>query len=95
MDVLPIGDIVMAIQDSVLSSSAGGEGYNIVQHEAHQRAFVEDFAAVVRADDTLNKLPSISILDWFGKAKKAGFSYFLASQDLIMGSGEGHLVSRR
>ncbi|RYC91645.1 Nonribosomal peptide synthetase 14 [Fusarium oxysporum f. sp. narcissi] len=95
VDVLPIGDIVMAIQDSVLSSSAGGEGYNIVQHEAHQRAFVEDFASVVRADDTLNKLPSISILDWFGKAKKAGFSYFLASQDLVMGSGEGHLVSRR
>ncbi|EMT72749.1 Lovastatin nonaketide synthase [Fusarium odoratissimum] len=95
VDVLPIGDIVMAIQDSVLSSSAGGEGYNIVQHEAHQRAFVEDFAAVVRSDDTLNKLPSISILDWFGKAKKAGFSYFLASQDLVMGSGEGHLVSRR
>lgn len=95
VDVLPIGDIVMTIQDSVLSSSAGGEGYNIVQHEAHQRAFVEDFAAVVRADDTLNKLPSISILDWFGKAKKAGFSYFLASQDLVMGSGEGHLVSRR
>ncbi|EXK85226.1 hypothetical protein FOQG_10877 [Fusarium oxysporum f. sp. raphani 54005] len=95
VDVLPIGDIVMAIQDSVLSSSAGGEGYNIVQHEAHQRAFVEDFAAVVHADDTLNKLPSISILDWFGKAKKAGFSYFLASQDLVMGSGEGHLVSRR
>lgn len=95
VDVLPTGDIVKAIQNAVLSSSAGGEGYNIVQHEAHQRAFVEDFAGVVRADDTLNKLPSISILDWFGKAKKAGFSYFLASQNLVMGSGEGHLVSRR
>ncbi|KAF5987967.1 putative polyketide synthase [Fusarium bulbicola] len=95
VDVLPIGDIVRAIQDIVLSSSAGGQGYNIVQHEAHQRAFVEDFAAVVRADDSLNSLPSISILDWFGKAKKAGFSYFLASQNLVMGSGDGHLVSRR
>ncbi|KAF5675209.1 polyketide synthase [Fusarium circinatum] len=95
VDVLPISDIVKAIQDSVLSSSAGGQGYNIVQHEAHQRAFVEDFAAVVRADDSLNSLPSISILDWFGKAKKAGFSYFLASQNLVMGSGDGHLVSRR
>ncbi|KAF4416988.1 polyketide synthase [Fusarium acutatum] len=95
VDVLPIGDIVTAIQDSVLGSNAGGQGYNIVQHEAHQRAFVEDFEAIVRADDTLNRLPSISILDWFGEAKKAGFSYFLATQDLVMGSGEGHLVSKR
>ncbi|KAF5538673.1 polyketide synthase [Fusarium mexicanum] len=95
VDVLPIGDIVRAIQDIALSSSAGGQGYNVVQHEAHQRAFVEDFVAVVRADDSLNSLPSISILDWFGKAKKAGFSYFLASQNLVMGEGEGHLVSRR
>ncbi|KAG5806456.1 hypothetical protein H9Q71_008972 [Fusarium xylarioides] len=95
VDVLPTVDIVDAIQDAVLDSTAGGEGYNIVQHEAHQRAFVEDFAAVVRADNSINKLPSISILDWFGRAKKAGFSYFLASQNLVMGSGEGHLVSRR
>jgi hybrid polyketide synthase / nonribosomal peptide synthetase ACE1 len=95
VDVLPVDDIVNTIQDVVLSSSSGGEGYNIVQHEAQQRAFVEDFAAVVRADDSLSKLPSISILEWFGRAKKAGFSYFLASQDLVMGSGQGHLVSRR
>ncbi|KAF4335575.1 polyketide synthase [Fusarium beomiforme] len=95
VDFMPVEHIVKSIHSTILSSLSAGKGYYIVQHEAYQRAFVEDFAAVVRGDDSLNKLPSIPILEWFGRGKKAGFSYFLASQDLVMGSLEGHLVSRR
>ncbi|KAF4454157.1 putative polyketide synthase [Fusarium austroafricanum] len=98
VDVMPVDLIVKGIHDVVVHSISGseiGQGFHVLQHEAHQRAFVDDFAAVVQQDDTLRGLPGIPILEWFGRAKKAGFTYFLASQDLVMGSSQGELVSRR
>ncbi|KAH6980325.1 male sterility protein-domain-containing protein [Fusarium venenatum] len=91
VDVMPVSEVVEAIHEAALNSQAG-EGLCILEHKAHQRAYVESFATVVESDDSLSKLPSIPILEWFGRAKKAGFSYFLASQDLVLGS---QLFSRR
>ncbi|KAM0228605.1 hypothetical protein ACHAPO_010577 [Fusarium lateritium] len=91
VDVMPVSEVVEAIHEAALNSQTG-KGLCILEHKAHQRAYVESFATVVESDDNLSKLPSIPILEWFGKAKKAGFSYFLAAQDLVLGS---QLFSRR
>ena len=91
VDVMPVNEVVEAIHKTALNSQTE-EGFCILEHKAHQRAYVKSFAAVVESDSGLNKLPCIPILEWFGRAKKAGFSYFLASQDLILGS---QLFSRR
>ncbi|RFN48899.1 putative polyketide synthase [Fusarium flagelliforme] len=91
VDVVPVNEVVEAIHETALNSQTG-EGLCILEHKAHQRAYVKSFAAVVESEDGLSKLPCIPILEWFGRAKKAGFSYFLASQDLILGS---QLFSRR
>lgn len=91
VDVMPVNEIVEAIHETALNSQTG-KGLRILEHKAHQRAYVRSFATVVGSDDGLSKLPCIPILEWFGRAKKAGFSYFLASQDLILGS---QLFSRR
>jgi hybrid polyketide synthase/nonribosomal peptide synthetase ACE1 len=67
----------------------------VLNHEATLRVFVEDFAAHLRKDEDLSNLPSIPILEWFGLAKKAGFSYLITAQDLVMGVGDRELRSRR
>ncbi|KAH6867729.1 hypothetical protein B0T10DRAFT_596949 [Thelonectria olida] len=100
VDVVPVDRIVKDIHEVAVNSigepkTGTGESCHILQHEALQKVFVEDFAAVLGRDQDLGKLPSVPILEWFGRAKKTGFSYFMAAQDLIMGSSEGELVSRR
>ncbi|KAL3590854.1 Hybrid PKS-NRPS synthetase fsa1 [Fusarium poae] len=82
-DVMLVSEVVGAT-----FNSQTGKGLCILEHKAHQRAYVESFATVVESDD----IPSIPILEWFRRAKMAGFSYFLASQDLVL---ESQLFSRR
>ncbi|KND87975.1 Nonribosomal peptide synthetase 14 [Tolypocladium ophioglossoides CBS 100239] len=102
VDVVPVGRVVQTIGHSVTSSTAletpndeDGSLVQILRHEAALRVFVDDFATHVHESDHLRSLPSLPILEWFGKAKKAGFGYFMAAQDLVMASTDGQLASRR
>ena len=53
----------------------------------------------LESDADVRCFPSTPALQWIGEAKKTGFSYFIASQDIAMGSPDkvdtAVLVSRR
>ncbi|KAI0413959.1 lovastatin nonaketide synthase [Xylaria grammica] len=101
VDIAPIGRVVEAICQAVEESTgAAGEdhahkGVRVLNHVATVRVFVEDLAVHLRNDEVLRKLPTVPILEWFGEAKRAGFSYFMMAQDLVMGLGDKELHSRR
>jgi hybrid polyketide synthase/nonribosomal peptide synthetase ACE1 len=101
VDVVPVHDVVQAIHRSAyFSIGASLHGKNgglveILHHEAVLRVSVDEFAALMQEQKGLSSLPSVPILEWFGQAKKAGFSFFMAAQDLSMGTAGAELVSRR
>ncbi|KAF2175886.1 polyketide synthase PksB [Zopfia rhizophila CBS 207.26] len=101
VDVVPVDRVVQAVHRAVNSSTGAarhdndGNSVRILRHEAALRVSVEDFATHLRGDDHLRDLPSLPILEWFGKAKKAGFGYFMTAQNLVMGPVDGKLISRR
>lgn len=101
VDIAPTGRIVGAIRKAVAKSTSaaeegrGDEAIHVLNHEATLRVFVEEFAAHLQKDEVLCNLPSVPILEWFGLAKKAGFSYLITAQELVMGAGDRELRSRR
>jgi hybrid polyketide synthase/nonribosomal peptide synthetase ACE1 len=101
VDVVPVHDIAQALHQAIYSSfvkNAIGQDANsvrVLEHAGALRVSVEDFAIHLQADIKLRDLPSLPILDWFGKAKKAGFTYFMSAQNLVMGPAGGELISRR
>ena len=101
VDVVPVHDVVQAIHRSAyFSIGADLHGKNgglveILHHEAVLRVSVDEFAALMQEQKGLSSLPSVPILEWFGQTKKAGFSFFMAAQDLSMGTAGAELVSRR
>ncbi|EFR01671.1 lovastatin nonaketide synthase [Nannizzia gypsea CBS 118893] len=102
VDILPVDRIVFAIHQAVILSTTAPSHHadnnnfvQIIEHEATLRIFVEDFKSHIQKDHHLYSLPSMPILEWFGKAKLAGFGFFIAAQDLLLGRADGMLVSRR
>lgn len=103
VDVAPIDRIVQDIQIALHSSISSGilcgddarNPVHIVQHNADLQLSVEDFAAHVQANNDLRNLPPLQILEWFGRAKKSGFGFFMTAQHLIMGGLDEGLVSVR
>ncbi len=101
VDVLPLNDVVSLVCKTALTSTErqdqpkGSIPLEVVHHSARLRVFVKEFSNHVEANEDLRRLPSLPILDWFGKAKMAGFAYFMAAHELRMTSGGEELVSRR
>ncbi|KGO39265.1 Acyl transferase/acyl hydrolase/lysophospholipase [Penicillium expansum] len=101
IDILPLDEVVSLVSKTALTSTEsqdqpkGSMPLEVVYHSARLRVFVKELSLHVEADDDLRQLPSLPILDWFGKAKLAGFSYLMAAQELRMTSGGEELVSRR
>ncbi|KAH9909070.1 lovastatin nonaketide synthase [Xylariomycetidae sp. FL2044] len=102
VDIAPTGriieDILGAVEKSIAGADEAGHGdglFHVLAHRAMLRVSVEDFEAKLHEDEGLYNLPAVPILEWFGKAKKAGFSYFMTAQNLVMGAGDGQLCSRR
>ncbi|KAK2612516.1 hypothetical protein QQS21_001454 [Conoideocrella luteorostrata] len=99
VDVIPIEIIVRSIHQSIISStsfsSIDGGLVQILNYEANLRVLVKDFAMDAKSNEKLHKLPSMPILEWFGRAKRTGFGYFITAQDLEMGTKDGMLVSKR
>lgn len=101
VDVVPVDRVVQAVHKAVTSSTratwhdSDGGSVQMLHHEAVLRVHVEDLAMHLRSDHHSRELPSVPILDWFGNAKKAGFGYFMTAQDLVMGSADEELISRR
>ncbi|KAK7973541.1 Acyl transferase/acyl hydrolase/lysophospholipase [Apiospora saccharicola] len=107
--VLPIDGVVQTIQRIVHESTTtttaapGAEAtrteeevpFSIVNHTATLGVPADCFKVRLYSDASMKSLHSLPYLDWFGKAKLAGFSYLITSWDLVMGSGDGELVTRR
>ncbi|RAL11483.1 lovastatin nonaketide synthase [Aspergillus homomorphus CBS 101889] len=102
-----VDQVVQAIHQSLFHTSAGagstdldighsGAASNprILHHEAIVRIAVEDLQECFDRDDTVRLLPGFPVLDWFGKAKRAGLDYMITSWELVMGAGR-EVVSRR
>ena len=99
IDILPATDIAMPITRAVVLSAGGGHSTDVnvqvIHYEATLRVFVNDFISRMKRTPEYHTLPKTHILEWFGKAKRAGFSWFTTAQELVMGSSEGAIVSKR
>ncbi|KAJ5190103.1 Acyl transferase/acyl hydrolase/lysophospholipase [Penicillium cf. griseofulvum] len=101
IDVLPLNEVVSLVSETALTSTErqdqpkGSMPLEVVYHSARLRVFVKELSRHVEANDDLRQLPGLPILDWFGKAKVAGFAYFMAARELRMTSGGEELVSQR
>lgn len=106
VDLIPVEGMVGEMMPSITATAApygvaadGSEtagALDVLEHRGRVRVHVKDFASAVEADEELRMLPTRDLLQWFGEAKRAaGFSYFMASHRLVMGSGVDRVVSSR
>ncbi|KAI0403744.1 polyketide synthase PksB [Xylaria palmicola] len=56
---------------------------------------IRSIVAGLEGNAEWSSLPTMDPLLWMGEAKKAGFPYVLAAQNITMSSGSGQVVSRR
>jgi hybrid polyketide synthase/nonribosomal peptide synthetase ACE1 len=97
---VPIANVVEAIFQAVVTSTnphsdPTGSDPEILPHKATIQVSVQDFEKLIMEDAQLQSLPQLPVLQWFGRAKKAGLSYLMTSWDLTIGSGQETLSSRR
>lgn len=97
----PVNSVVQRICESVFESIKDdcrsddhGELFNILNHGSTMRISVNQLEKRFSRDDSLRFMPSFPLLDWMGKAKRAGLEYFITSWELFMDSTNG-VVSRR
>jgi hybrid polyketide synthase/nonribosomal peptide synthetase ACE1 len=103
LDIAPVDDMAESLAQLVLKSiieAAGTEGSdrNLIhefKHKAALQVYARDFAARLRKEGQHFQFPKMPILEWFGQAKAAGFSYIIAAQELVMTSGLDTLTTRR
>ncbi|KAL4971415.1 hypothetical protein BDW66DRAFT_155688 [Aspergillus desertorum] len=95
--IAPVDGIISKLHEAVLTSGDDNTSRagRLVEHSAELTVLAEDFSAQIDADNCLRLLPTIPVLEWFGKAKQAGLGFVILSQTLIMGGSSGELVSRR
>lgn len=60
-----------------------------VPHESFIRVDTRSFVKHLEQDPGIRDFQSVPALEWMGAAKRMGFSYFIASQDIAMGGGSG------
>ena len=66
-----------------------------VSYKGITRVDVHHSMMTLSSDKEWNALPSMDALLWMGEAKKNGFPYVLASQQVTMSAGSNNIVSRR
>lgn len=101
--VIPVVQVVQAVRqavhDSTGTATEGGAGHNhdafrMLHHKATIGIPVDHFKTRLGDADSVHLLPSFPLLDWFGKAKRAGFGYLITAWELSMGS-DNEVISRR
>jgi hybrid polyketide synthase/nonribosomal peptide synthetase ACE1 len=100
IDLVETGDFVERLMGAVLE----GRGLKVtkaslltrVPYYGVARVDVErSVMAQLRENTEWLSLPTMDPLLWMGEAKKAGFPYVLAAQDITMSSASGQVVSKR
>ncbi|KAJ6021109.1 lovastatin nonaketide synthase, partial [Penicillium herquei] len=76
------------------SSDCSQTPFKILHHEATIHVSTKDIEDRFNHDDSVRALPGFPCLEWFGKAKRVGFSYVFTSWELVMGS-DSQVVARR
>lgn len=95
VDVIPSKAVVNDICATVFEDQSGAADVRTIRHDGQLRLATRDLAIEMDKDADLKALRTMRSLEWFGEAKRNGFSYFIASQDLVMSSEARELVSRR
>lgn len=98
IDLVPINTVVekmcASFTDQVWSQSP-----REISHRSEMRIDIRTMVDHMQRDEALGGLKTLPALEWVGRAKKNGFEYFIASQDITMSKGGGGsgvaLVSRR
>ncbi|KAJ5722336.1 lovastatin nonaketide synthase, partial [Penicillium malachiteum] len=76
------------------SSDCSQDPLTILHHEATICVSTKDLEDRFNQEDSVRSLPDFPCLEWFGKAKRVGFSYVFTSWELVMGS-DIQVVTRR
>ena len=100
VDMAPANDIAGRVVADVCGVESGRSPSKItvVRHAGKLRATTGDLALHASKIDgaaELEALPTIPVLKWFGKAKRAGFGQFVTAQELVVSEGGLRLLSRR
>ncbi|KAJ5710181.1 lovastatin nonaketide synthase [Penicillium malachiteum] len=93
----PVDPFVQSIHQTLhqsLRADSSQEPFKILHHEATIRVSTKDFEDRFDQEDSVSSLPGFPCLEWFGKAKRVGFSYVFTSWELVMGS-DSQVVTRR
>lgn len=97
IDLVETGAFIDRLMSAVFNEEDDAMGSVAhVPYYGVERADVER-SIVARLSDHAEwqALPAMDPLLWMGEAKKAGFPYVLAAQDITMSSASGQVVSRR
>ena len=98
IDLIPTHTIVDDVC-ATLFEDPPQQSPRIVTHQSSIRLDISSFVQHLEKDANLQACKSMPALEWVGVAKQMGFSYFIASQDIAMGSHNrsdaGGLVSKR
>lgn len=99
VDTVPSDTVVKNICSIVLGEredSSNSPALLVRSHAAERRVNWSRFIQELKENNELPQLPSMSTLQWIGKAKRAGFSYFMSSHRLaVMSEAADDMVSRR
>ncbi|KAH7043968.1 polyketide synthase [Macrophomina phaseolina] len=98
LGVVPIVDVVEGVAQALFGAGDGLERegeLKVMRHVATMNVDIGAFAESVAADGELMELEGMDALTWTGEAKKAGWSMFMVSQEIVMAKGGEVVVSKR
>ncbi|KAB2571139.1 PKS-NRPS hybrid synthetase psoA [Lasiodiplodia theobromae] len=101
LGVLPVREILGGVARAVFGEEEeeeeGEEGgkIKVVDHVATMNVDIGAFAESVAGDEELMRLEGMDALTWTGEVKKAGWSMFMVSQEIVMMKEGDAIVSKR
>lgn len=97
LGVLPVGEIVGGVARAVFGEEQEEDAgkIRVVDHVATMNVDIGAFAESVAGDEDLMGLEGIDALTWTGEIKKAGWSMFMVSQEILMTKEGDAIVSKR
>lgn len=96
LGVVPVAEIVGGVARAVFGEEEGaGQKIKVVDHVATMNVDIGAFAESVKEDEELMGLEGMDALTWTGEIKKAGWSMFMVSQEIVMMKEGDAIVSKR
>lgn len=89
IDLIPMAGIIDKIHANLFEDPPS-QSPRFVLHESYTRVAVRSFVDHLEKNVDMDDFERMPALEWVGAAKQAGFSYFIASQSIAMGSNGDH-----